>query len=337
MHAICKYIILSFTALLAYSGTAFAQFTIKPRHEEVKIEPLQLVAERPVTQLENDFFDHAAWEAERRRVRRERNTVEFNPVLETSMQQYENWTSSGGGQNNFAALASVFFKHQYKREKFNIVYQTEAKYGMNYLDNTFFKTQDMFRIKMQMGWAINNDWSYSASSLLESQFTTTYVSRTDKTVKSKFMAPGTIDIGVGFTYSRKGSPFVFTFSAVNGKITTIFDQELADLGKYGAKGDRIKGAMGPQAMIDFNKTFGKRKNYTYRTDFSAFFPYRDFGNPTLQWNHNLSIQLSRYFTARFTGKLLYDFDKTAAAASQNRKIQYQYTFTLGISYKYKNK
>lgn len=70
----------------------------------------------PAVQPRNDYFDPAAERAKRLKLRKERNTIEFNASLETSLQQFEHWT--GSGSNNFYALANIFFRHQYKRRSY---------------------------------------------------------------------------------------------------------------------------------------------------------------------------------------------------------------------------
>ena len=158
------------------TGTCHAQFTIRKSAAETQ-EPPRVFDRLPAVQPRNDYFDPAAERAKRLKLRKERNTIEFNASLETSLQQFEHWT--GSGSNNFYALANIFFRHQYKKEKLSIDYRADATYGMNFIDDAFFKNKDEFKINWQLGWEMHRNWSYSASINIRSQFSQGYKSRTE--------------------------------------------------------------------------------------------------------------------------------------------------------------
>ena len=199
------------------TGTCHAQFTIRKSAAETQ-EPPRVFDRLPAVQPRNDYFDPAAERAKRLKLRKERNTIEFNASLETSLQQFEHWT--GSGSNNFYALANIFFRHQYKKEKLSIDYRADATYGMNFIDDAFFKNKDEFKINWQLGWEMHRNWSYSASINIRSQFSQGYKSRTEHILVSDFMSPGYFDIAAGFTYAKAGSPFKITLSPLGGNIVT---------------------------------------------------------------------------------------------------------------------
>ena len=91
------------------TGTCHAQFTIRKSAAETQ-EPPRVFDRLPAVQPRNDYFDPAAERAKRLKLRKERNTIEFNASLETSLQQFEHWT--GSGSNNFYALANIFFRNK---------------------------------------------------------------------------------------------------------------------------------------------------------------------------------------------------------------------------------
>lgn len=288
-------------------------------------------------ELEKQYFDRAAYEAERRRLRYERNTIVFSSSLEGSIQGFENWTSSGGGENNFTAVARVDFSHTYKKDKYNFFYKFKANYGMNYIEKIFFKNTDDFELGGNMGWAINEKWSYSANVGLKSQFGPKHKSRTDETLVSAFMAPGEFNVGVGFSYAKPGGPLRINISPVNGKMVTILNAELRDKGSFGETGKRTNNSIGIRVEAFFNKPFGKKKQYLYDTKFNYTSAYNDMGNPTVNWENTFKCQFTRHFAVSLHGKLLYDWNKLAAIEKQNQEVQYQYLLTLGFTMNYKNK
>lgn len=324
LKALCTAILL----IALNTGMGYAQFTIRKATTESE-KPTQVFNSLQNVKSKNIYFDPAAERAKKLRLRKERNTFEFNASLETSLQQFENWT--GSGSNNFYALSSIFLRHQYKKERLLFEYRVDATYGLNFIDDAFFKNKDEFKINAQLGWAITPNWSYSTSANIRSQFTTGYKSRTDKEVVSRFLAPGYFDLAVGFTYARGKSPFKVTLSPIGGNFVTVFDDQLSAEGKYGVSaGERVLGQLGYSTDIFFDKTFGKKKVLRYRSNLYAFMPYTEIDNPTLRWENTLEIRITKYLATKLYGQLYYrKADSTA--------LQYQYSFTIGLKYIFRNK
>lgn len=313
---------------LLSAGTVHAQFTIRKPAEASPQAP-RVFDGTPRVHPKNVYFDPAAARAEKLRLRKERNTVEFNASLETSLQQFENWT--GSGSNNFYALANLFFRHQYQKEKLSIDYRVDATYGMNFIDEAFFKNKDEFKISWQLGWTMHNSWSYSASANIRSQFTTGYKSRTERIVVSDFMSPGYFDLAGGFTYSRVGSPFKITLSPVGGNIVTVLDNRLSEEGAYGVKaGEKVSGKLGYSADIYFDRAFGRKEWMRYRSNLYAFMPYTEIDNPTIRWENTLEFRLTRFISTKLYGQLYYRKEDSSS-------IQYQYSFMIGLKYVFRNK
>ena len=145
-----KYVVLFLLAMVA-SESAMAQYTIRraqPQRENAGVPALGGITRNKVDTLSNDYYDHAAWVAERNRQRRERNLFEIEGSFQTSALQFENWTA--GGDNTFSGLATLFVHHRYKRSKFAHDLTINARYGMNYIDKTPFKNVDELKISEVM-------------------------------------------------------------------------------------------------------------------------------------------------------------------------------------------
>lgn len=325
---IFKYILTTVCAVLFYCASLYAQFSIEPRKGDIKIEPLELIHDLPPVKLEAGYFDKAAWNAERLRLRKERNTFEFNAGLETSLQQFENWT--GSGTNNFYALANIFLRHQYRKAKFSSDYKVEANYGLNYIDEKLFKNKDEFKINAQVGWTAKKYWSYSASANFRSQFSVGYASRTDSTIVSKFMSPGYFDISGGFTYSKPKIPRI-TISPIGGNLVTVLDPDINSVDKYGvAANERMLFKLGPSVEVFSDYTVGKKKSYRFRTSFYTFASYKDILNPIVRLENTMDITITKLISMRMYGQLYY-FKEASS------KLQYQYSFLIGLRYTFKNK
>lgn len=318
--------------VLLFCTDASAQFSIKSMQERSGHKPLPQLDNKPNNPndvLDKSYYDPAAAEARRKAIRKERNTIEFNASAETSLQQFENWT--GSGSNNFYILTTIYFRHQYKKDKLTVDYRADANYGMNYIDNKLFKNKDEFKVSAMAGWTAHQNWSYSASTNFRSQFATGYKSRTDSTIVSKFMSPGYFDLAVGFTYAKQGSPFKVTLSPLGGNVVTVLDKAISEQGKYGVPvGESVHGKIGPSVDIYYDLSFGRKKSYRYRTNLYVFAGYTDMANPTFRWENTFDVRVSRFISVKLYGQLYYLKEASTA-------VQYQYSFMIGLKYVFKNK
>ena len=281
--------------------------------------------------IKNQYFSKAKFLAEKRRIRNERNTVEFNSGVHLSQTSFENWAS--GGENTFSGRATLYFRHIYKRNLLTIDYRFEGRYGINVIQKTAFKNEDEFKFNFLMTWKMHKYWSYAATTTFRSQFSKGYKSRTDKTLVSDFMAPGVWDISIGFNYKRDNSPFNITLSPIGGNILFVLNDELSAQGLNGIDpGDRVKGQLGPSVKIDFDKEFGKNKLFRYRSQFYTFSNIKKV--PTARWENTFEIRATKIFSTTLYGLAVYDKE---ASTPYRSKFQLQYSISIGLSYTFKNK
>ncbi len=317
-------------AVVSGASDAMAQYTIRraqPQREE-SVEPTLrgLTNDKVSSDLHNDYYDHAAWVAERNRVRKERNLFEIEGSFQTSALQFENWTA--GGDNTFSGLATLFVHHRYKRSKFAHDLTVNARYGINYIDNMAFKNVDELKISEVMSWDIQGSWSYSATLNFRTQFGDGYESRTDQTLISALLSPGYMDVSVGFTYAPSKAPFKITLSPIAGNMITMLDSRLYLQGLNGVPaGDRVYSSIGPSINASFDKKFWKER-MRYR---STLYAFTDLSSPpTVRWDNWLDLSLSKYLSVKLYGVIYY-------LESASPRAQYQYSATLGLTYKFRNK
>ena len=316
--------------LLLSAGAVRAQFSMP------KVTPAEATAlarkdtVKLQSQIQNPYFSESRWLAEKKRIRKERNTVEFNSSLSLNQNTYDNWAP--GGDNTFALRGDVFFRHQHKREKFSLDYRFEAKYGLNYIDKKSFKNQDLILFNASTSWALNQNWSYSASANFRTQFAKGYKSRTDDTLISDFMAPGTLDLAVGFTFQKPKSPFKLNLSPIGGSMTFVLNRELSEQGKFGVdKGKRQISTLGSSIRADLDIEFAK-KILRYRTTLYSFSNYST--NTYVRWDNLLEIRATKFLAATLNITGVYD---KYAETPRSKAIQMNYSIGIALTYRYKNK
>ena len=278
-----------------------------------------------------EYFSKARNQAERRRIRKERNTVEFNTTLQASQTSFDNW--SAGGQNTFSARSTIFFSHKYQREKIALESKFESRIGMNIIDDKPFKNEDEFKLSSTGLIPLYGELSYSGALYLRSQWANGYATRKDTKKKSAFMSPGFFDASLGVNYRPKAAPYLsITLNPISTNLTTAVDEELSRQGLGGVTpGEHVKGQIGPSIRIDFDKEFVK-KVFRLR---SGFYTFTDFKvTPRVRWETNLDIRATKYLTTTLFGVIYYDKLSSAPAPNQ---VQWNFVISVGLSYRFKNK
>lgn len=327
-------IVLLVFALLGMAQPLSAQFSISrvtPKEIDTKAIFDTIKQE---SSLNNQFFSMSRHQAERRRIRKERNTIDFRTSVTLSQTGFSNWAA--GGDNTFVGNAALFFSHQYQREKFGLHYDFDARYGVNVIDDAIFKNEDAFVFNAGGTWQINKNFSYATSFQFRSQFSKGYVSRTDHTVKSDFMAPGTMTLGLGITYKNLKTPLTINISPVGGSLTFVTNEDVFaktnPVPMYGVKpGETQVGSIGSSIQIDFEHPFAKER-LLYKTYFYTFTNYGT--NTYINWKNELTVKIFKIIAFKPFCSLVYDkYTETPTG----RPLQVSYVLGLGLAYTFKNK
>lgn len=315
---------------IALCQGAKAQFSIPgvPPSQTEGEYALDTVILMPASPIDIEYFDRARWMAERRALRKERNTFEFNSALQMSQTQFDNWAS--GGDNTFSARATLYIYHKYQRAKYVLETKFEARYGLSYIEKKQFKNEDEFKLNLLYSYELKGNWSYAAMANFRSQFATSYKSRDDRTRISTLMAPGFLEVSLGFKYERK--PFTLVLSPVSGNAVFVLDDELSDQGINGVTpGSRSHWSIGPSLQAAVDWTFAKEV-CRLRSTLYAFTNVKKA--PLMRWETTFDIQATKFLTTTLYGFVNYDRESNAP---KPRQLQYKYAFAVGLAYTFKNK
>lgn len=374
-------------ATLVATERASAQFTI----DNVKTRPTskEMVNHKDTvtrSEMSTEYFNQARYRAERAAIRKERNTFEFTASIQGTMTAYNDaWIANSGGDNAVAALAKVLLKHDYKKGKFTVNNKIDAKFGYNRMKveiagddgavnnkGVWFKNQDEFLLETKPAIKFSQNWDFSSIIKFRSQFASGYKSRTEQEQqhrKSAMFAPAYFDVSLGLTYScpKKGFPIKINLAPLAMNATFVNSELVRQNGYlYGLiSADKTsKWEGGSSVQIDFDRKWGKREWFRYRTTLYSFSGWmtnigldnkvRDYGeyvdaykqweangkvaankpilpiHPTVRWENTISLKASKYFTTDISFQLYYN-------RAQNLKVQTQTLLSVGLSYTFKNK
>ena len=366
-------------SVFAYIGIANAQATVEsatPQEQVTFANEVKTDKDAPA------FKSEALLRAEKAKLRKERNTIEFSATLNGSLSHFnEQWRSVNGNTNSLTGIGNILFTHQYKKGKFVLDNKVTAKLGYSYnftedeSASTISKSQDEWFISVAPAYAISKSWHVGGSVSLRSQFANGWNS-TDKAVRkltSQGFSPAYLTLAAGFTYvcPLEKFPIKINVSPISMNATYVTSSEIREYfynDKFGAgtdrstltpdqlntpyvygltlanKNQRYEG--GSSIQIDFDKTFGKKGIFRYRTTLYSFYGWInevsqqklskkngiDYESiaPTVRWENTIDIKATKYFSTQFYFQLYYN-------KAQINKIQTQVVLGVGLAYTFKNK
>ena len=143
---------------------------------------------------------------------------------------------AAGGESNMSGKVTGNFRYTYNRKMFNYVTNGLFMYGAQGYTRTnrWEKTEDRLELSTTMTHNNNRNLTFTAMSMLKTQFTNGYSYPNDSVPISKFFAPAYLTVSIGYTYNIHNIVSIF-FSPSAGKFTFVNDQNLADKGSFGVE------------------------------------------------------------------------------------------------------
>ena len=383
-----KRIFTLFATLIACAGIASAQATVEsatPQEQVTFANEVKTEKDAPA------FKSEAQIKAEKAAARKERNTIEFNATLNGSLAHFnDKWLSVNGNTNSLTGIGNILFTHTYTKGKFTIGTKVTGKlgYAYNFTSNedssTVSKSQDEWFIQTSPAYVISKSWNVGGTLSMRSQFANGWNS-TDKAVRkltSTGFAPAYLIASIGVTYVCPNAkfPIKINIAPLSMNATFVTNQTVRDFyyaDKFGAgtdsstltleqqntpyvygltlrnKNQRYEG--GSSIQVDFDKTFGKKGIFRYRTTLYSFYgwinqvaqqqdskkwnsnpanadkplKYESIA-PTVRWENTIDIKATKYFSTQFYFQLYYN-------KAQNKSVQTQTVLGVGLAYTFKNK
>ena len=371
-----KFYLLLTSAILLSTAAANAQVTIESSAPEADNQ-ITFTDEVKQGEVKSEAFSNEAMRrAERAAIRKERNTLEINTSLNGSLSNFNNqWQSVNGNTNSITGVANFLLAHQFKNGSFTIDNKVTAKLGYTDSNQDWVKSQDEWFISTAPAYVMSHQWNFGASISLRSQFANGFDS--DRKLTSNFFAPAYFNTSLGFTYVCPNPKFPIkvnlspiSMNAVYVESYNIreeffgrkfggvsYDAWLADKSLltdeqrntaycYGLTLEngtsRYEG--GSSIQIDFDRTFGQKGIFRYRTTLYSFYGWineaaQQSGKnaylyehivPTVRWEHTVDIKATKFFSTQFYFQMYYN-------KAQINSLQTQILLGVGLAYTFKNK
>ncbi len=296
------------------------------------------------------------------------------------------WQSVNGTTNTITAVGNILFTHQFKKDKFVLDNKITGKLGYtyNFFDNgagtnSVTKSQDEWFISTSPAYKMSKNWNVGGTISLRSQFANG--TKANDLPSSQFFAPAYLIASVGFTYvcPKEKFPIKINLAPLSLNATFVTSESVRKY-YYDAKGfkneaeelvawedrntlssdqrntpyafgltlhnGKARYEGGSSVQFDFDRTFGKKGIFRYRTTLYSFYGWineaaqqaasRRTGveyehiAPTVRWENTIDIKATKYFSTQFYFQLYYN-------KAQSKQIQTQTVLGVGLSYTFKNK
>ena len=359
------------TAILSLMmvSAASAQVSIVSTAPEAD-EQIAFTDEVKQTEVKTEAFDNEAQRrAERAAIRKERNTLEIGTSLNGSLSNFNNqWRSVNGNTNSVTGVANFLLTHQFKKGKFTLDNKVTAKLGYTNTNSSWAKSQDEWFLSTSPAYVISERWSFGATVSLRSQFANGFDG--DRKLTSNIFAPAYFNVSLGFTYVCPDPKFPIKVNLAPISMNAVYVESghirdeffgrefgstpVGDLTPkqrntpycYGLTLEngtsRYEG--GSSIQIDFDRTFGQKGIFRYRTTLYSFYGWinevaQQSGKdadlyehiaPTIRWEHTVDIKATKYFSTQFYFQMYYN-------KAQINSIQTQILLGVGLAYTFKNK
>lgn len=256
---------------------------------------------------------------------------------ETNFQLLQNYFSDNwykGGDNTLSSVASATIQANYNNQKgFKFENKLEMKIGFQTSPadtvHKFKTNNDLLRYTGLIGVQATKNWYYSLQLLAYTQFSPGY-NTNSSVVKSDFLSPLTVNVGLGMTYQ---------VSALKGKLTgSVSISALSYNMKYVDRlalstnngideGKHTKHDFGSQ--VTTNLTWKFNDNVSWKARIYYYTTYEDV---LFEWENTLTCSLSKYISATI---FLYPrFDDDTTSDDDLGHWQFKEYCSLGLSYSF---
>ncbi|MBR4995277.1 MAG: DUF3078 domain-containing protein [Alistipes sp.] len=284
-----RFLLLAIFAVLFSVNETFAQFNVEKNKTATNEEQdIRFKETFKGMTVKTDYYNEARAKAERRNLRKQRNTVTMNFNLQGQMFAYND---AWGGENSTTVLGTYHFRHAFGKNKFAITTEADVRYGYNRAraevtevnadgeevtvrKGIWFKNTDAFWVQTQPSLRVNERWAYTFTGRMDSRLSNTYASRVRQEkehLQQSFLAPATVSASLGMTYSMKKLPLSITMSVFSASGTLVYSDALKKLYEergadnyFGVEIDKhATFSGGSQIQLQFSKAWGKKQWISY--------------------------------------------------------------------------
>ena len=242
-----------------------------------------------------------------------------NALFLVNQSSFSNWTS--GGQSSVSGTLKIDYNFNYSDNGWDWDTKVISNFGLNKISGSDFlkKTDDRIEINSVLGKKFNNDiigrWSYSSFFNFQTQFAKGYRFGNDangnpnRTEKSRFFSPATIQLGVGM-YWKKSKDLWVNVAPMTGKLILVnrrFTENLSENQTYFGvkKGGNSRFELGASVRSYYKSEIFE--NVTMENRLSLYSDYLDRPqNIDFDCTFNFIMKVNQYVSTNLIFQFVYD-------------------------------
>ena len=242
-----------------------------------------------------------------------------NALFLINQSSFSNWTS--GGQSSVSGTLKIDYNFNYSDNGWDWDTKVISNFGLNKISGSDFlkKTDDRIEINSVLGKKFNNDiigrWSYSSFFNFQTQFAKGYRFGNDangnpnRTEKSRFFSPATIQLGVGM-YWKKTKDLWVNVAPMTGKLILVnrrFTENLNENQTYFGvkKGGNSRFELGASVRSYYKSEIFE--NVTMENRLSLYSDYLDRPqNIDFDCTFNFIMKVNQYVSTNLIFQFVYD-------------------------------
>ena len=260
-----------------------------------------------------------------------------NAVFLVNQSSFSNWTS--GGQSSISGTLKVDYNYNYSDNGWAWDTKIFSNFGLNKISGSEFlkKTDDRIEVNSVLGKKFNNDvigkWSYSSFFNFQTQFAKGYRFGKDsngnpnRTEKSRFFSPATLQLGVGL-YWKKSKDFWVNVAPMTGKLILVnrfFTETLNENETYFGvkKGGNSRFELGASVRAYYKSEIFK--NIILENRLSLYSDYLDRPqNVDFDCTFNFVMKVNQYISTNLIFQFVYDDNEI-------KRVQIREVLGLGLN------
>ena len=242
-----------------------------------------------------------------------------NALFLINQSSFSNWTS--GGQSSVSGTLKIDYNFNYLDNGWDWDTKVISNFGLNKISGSDFlkKTDDRIEINSVLGKKFNNDiigrWSYSSFFNFQTQFAKGYRFGKDangnpnRTEKSRFFSPATVQLGVGM-YWKKSKDLWVNVAPMTGKLILVnrrFTENLSENQTYFGvkKGGNSRFELGASVRSYYKSEIFE--NVTMENRLSLYSDYLDRPqNIDFDCTFNFIMKVNQYVSTNLIFQFVYD-------------------------------
>ena len=249
-----------------------------------------------------------------------------------------NWYQ--GGNNNLNMILNIGYDVKLNPAFHpNLLFENSFRYklGLNSAPDDSLRnysiSEDLLQINSTLGVKAAKRWYYSVSAMFKTQLLKSYATNT-RDLKSAFLSPGELNVGLGMTYNYDNAKKTFNFytsiSPLTYNLKTCIEMSMNHSDYDIAQNRKAKHKFGSSG--EFKLLWHIASNITFS---SRLFAFTDYNNMQADWENTLAMNINRFLSTQIYCHLRYDTATPRIADEPNwHKLQVKEILSFGFSYKF---